>query len=170
LRLPWLTRGLLALALFAPFAVRAIELDIREVALDTRALIGHPEDPSPQNGGSITNAGFIATPQGTLVIDTSASKALGEAWRSAIEGRAKAPIVRVFNTLLHPTTSSATRHSRQARSLPCQPRDSRSMRSATLSTTTFTAWSATQCRARKRWCQPTPPSPASSSLAGTASA
>lgn len=99
---PWLKRGLLALALFAPFAVEAMELDVREVAPDTWALIGHTEDLSPQNGGNIANAGFIATPQGTLVIDTSASKALGEAWRAAIEARAKAPIVRVFNTHLHP--------------------------------------------------------------------
>ncbi len=80
----------------------AAELDVREVGPATWALIGRTEDLSPQNAGNIANAGFIATPEGVVVIDTSASRALGEAWRAAIETRAKAPIVRVYNTHLHP--------------------------------------------------------------------
>ena len=85
-----------------PGIAAAADLDIREVAPGTWALIGHTEDLSPQNAGNIANAGFIATPEGVVVIDTSASKALGEAWRAAIAARSQAPIVRVFNTHLHP--------------------------------------------------------------------
>lgn len=98
----WSRRLAGLIATLVPAAALAIELDIREVAPDTWALIGHTEDLSPQNGGNIANAGFISTPAGTLVIDTSASKALGEAWRAAIEARAKSPIMLVFNTHLHP--------------------------------------------------------------------
>ena len=99
----WLA-GLAALcaALAGAIPVRAADLDIREVAADTWALIGHTEDLTPQNRGNIANAGFIATPEGVVVVDTSASKSLGEAWRAAIEARTQAPIVRVFNTHLHP--------------------------------------------------------------------
>ena len=94
--------ALLGAASFGPGCAIASDLDIREVARDTWALIGHTEDLSPQNRGNIANAGFIATPEGVVVIDTSASKSLGEAWRAAIEARTRAPIVRVFNTHLHP--------------------------------------------------------------------
>lgn len=80
----------------------AMELDIREVGPGTWALIGRTEDLSPQNGGNIANAGFIATPEGVVVVDTSASRTLGEAWRAAIEARTKGRIVRVYNTHLHP--------------------------------------------------------------------
>lgn len=99
----WLA-GLAALcaALAGAIPVRAADLDIREVAADTWALIGHTEDLTPQNRGNIANAGFIATTEGVMVVDTSASKSLGEAWRAAIEARTQAPIVRVFNTHLHP--------------------------------------------------------------------
>ncbi|MBU3693891.1 MAG: quinoprotein relay system zinc metallohydrolase 1 [Rhodocyclaceae bacterium] len=91
-----------ALSLAATVPATAAELDIREVAPGTWALIGQTEDLSPQNAGNIANAGFIATPEGVVVIDTSASKALGEAWRAAIAARSPAPIVHVFNTHLHP--------------------------------------------------------------------
>jgi len=94
--------ALAALLLSLPATAVAIELDVREVAPDTWALIGHTEDLSPRNSGNIANAGFIATPEGVVVIDTSASKALGEAWRAAIAARSTAPVVRVFNTHLHP--------------------------------------------------------------------
>ena len=94
--------ALLGSALGVSLTSIAADLDIREVTNDTWALIGHTEDLTPQNRGNIANAGFIATPQGVVVIDTSASKSLGEAWRAAIEARTQAPIVRVFNTHLHP--------------------------------------------------------------------
>ncbi|MFZ4499357.1 MAG: quinoprotein relay system zinc metallohydrolase 1 [Burkholderiales bacterium] len=93
---------LAAVALWLPPGAAALDLDVREVAPGTWALIGRTEDLSPANGGNIANAGFIATPEGVVVIDTSASKTLGEAWRAAIEARTRAPIVRVFNTHLHP--------------------------------------------------------------------
>ncbi len=92
----------LCAALVGATPAQATDLDIREVAADTWALIGHTEDLTPQNRGNIANAGFIATSEGVVVIDTSASRALGEAWRAAIEARSRAPIVRVFNTHLHP--------------------------------------------------------------------
>ncbi len=102
----WLRRGLACAlsgaALAGPWPTLATDLDIREVAAGTWALIGHTEDLSPQNRGNIANAGFIATLEGVVVIDTSASKSLGEAWRAAIEARTQTPIVRVFNTHLHP--------------------------------------------------------------------
>ncbi len=104
-RIAWLLAraGVLLLATFAGATPSvAVDLDVREVATGTWALIGRTEDLSPQNGGNIANAGFIATPEGVVVIDTSASRALGEAWRAAIQARAQAPIVRVFNTHLHP--------------------------------------------------------------------
>lgn len=93
-----------AVALSSPLAgpACATELDVVDVGPDTWALIGRTEDLSPDNGGNIANAGFIATADGVVVVDTSASRALGEAWRAAITARAKAPVVRVFNTHLHP--------------------------------------------------------------------
>jgi len=92
----------LCAALATAVPARAADLDIRQVAADTWALIGHTEDLTPQNRGNISNAGFIATAEGVVVIDTSASKTLGAAWRAAIEARTQARIVRVFNTHLHP--------------------------------------------------------------------
>jgi len=97
-----LAHAVLSATLASPWLVSAAELDIREVAPGTWALIGQTEDLSPQNRGNIANAGFIATAEGVVVIDTSASRALGEAWRMAIEARTQAPIVRVYNTHLHP--------------------------------------------------------------------
>lgn len=90
-----------ALAMGADPAI-GTELEIRAVTTQTWALIGRTEDLSPGNGGNIANAGFIATADGTVVIDTSASKSLGEAWRRAIVERTDRPVVRVFNTHLHP--------------------------------------------------------------------
>lgn len=92
----------LLLVTVTPAAASVIGLDVREVGADTWALIGRTEDLSPQNAGNIANAGFIATSEGTVVIDTSASRALGEAWRAAIAERSTGPIRRVFNTHLHP--------------------------------------------------------------------
>lgn len=102
-----LVRGLVCgAALFVtsggPSVAAASDLDIRQIGPDTWALIGRTEDLTPQNRGNIANAGFIATREGVVVIDTSASKALGEAWRAAIEARTRVPIVRVLNTHLHP--------------------------------------------------------------------
>lgn len=99
-RRPSLLAGVLLFVL--PPVALAVELDVRQVGTDTWALIGHTEDLSPENAGNIANAGFIATPEGTVVIDTSASRALGEAWRKAIAAHSKAPIRKVLNTHLHP--------------------------------------------------------------------
>jgi uncharacterized sulfatase len=94
----------LALAALGALAMPAFGagLEVQAVAADTWALVGHTEDLTPSNGGNIANAGFVATGAGVVVIDTSASKALGEAWLAAIRDRSTEPVVRVYNTHLHP--------------------------------------------------------------------
>ncbi len=92
----------LLLATGASQSLKAADLDIQSVAPRTWALVGKTEDLSPQNAGNIANAGAIATADGVVVIDTSASKALGEAWRAAIAERTSQALRLVLNTHLHP--------------------------------------------------------------------
>lgn len=73
-----------------------------KVAADTYVFLGRRENFSPLNGGNIVNTGFIVTRAGVVVIDTGPSALYGREMREAIAGVTPLPVIRVFNTHLHP--------------------------------------------------------------------
>ncbi|WP_085316934.1 quinoprotein relay system zinc metallohydrolase 1 [Derxia lacustris] len=96
-----LARLLAALALAAGSAV-ADAPDYRlapaRVAPEVFVVEGVREHFSLRNGGAIVNTGYIATPDGAIVIDTGPSRRYGEALRAAAGGKVAA----VFVTHAHP--------------------------------------------------------------------
>ncbi len=78
------------------------DLKPRQIAPDTWVIEGAVEDFSPENGCNIINTGFIATPEGVIVINTGPSKQYGEQQRKAIEKVTKAQVRHVINLNLHP--------------------------------------------------------------------
>lgn len=57
---------------------------------------------SRANGGDIANTGFIATPAGTVVIDTGPSLRYGQAQRAAARAATGRDVVQVYLTHAHP--------------------------------------------------------------------
>lgn len=92
----------LLLASSAAAATRDYALKPQVVAPDTYVFVGLDEDFSLRNGGNIVNTGFIVTNDGVVVIDTGPSRLYGEQMRQAIATVTDRPIVRVYNTHLHP--------------------------------------------------------------------
>ncbi len=153
----WLTWAMLLCATQSVFAARDYALEPQQVAPNTYVLIGANEHFSFANGGNIANTGFIVTDDGVVVIDTGPSRLYGEQMIAAIRAVTDQPIVRVYNTHLHPDhflgnqafdasvstfipiTFSATRHSMQACWLLCRRRSTASGAMATVSTRTCTA-------------------------------
>lgn len=89
----------------APGAARAAGdygLEPRQVAPGTWVFFGANEHFSFANGGNIVNTGFIVTADGVVVIDTGPSRLYGEQMRAAIATVTDRPVLRVFNTHLHP--------------------------------------------------------------------
>ncbi|MCM8918881.1 MAG: quinoprotein relay system zinc metallohydrolase 1 [Candidatus Thiodiazotropha sp. (ex Lucinoma annulata)] len=74
----------------------------KEIAPGTYVLLGQNEHFNFRNGGNIVNTGFIITEKGVIVIDTGPSRLYGEQLRTAIGKITDQPIVKVFNTHLHP--------------------------------------------------------------------
>ena len=89
-----------------PAATPAAGLDYRlqprQIAADTWVLEGAVEDFSRANGCNIINTGFIATAQGTLVVNTGPSRRYGEQQREAVRRVTPQPVVQVLNLNLHP--------------------------------------------------------------------
>jgi quinoprotein relay system zinc metallohydrolase 1 len=56
----------------------------------------------PGNGGAIANIAIIATPAGTVLVDSGPSLRFGRALKAVAEGLAGKPVVRVYLTHLHP--------------------------------------------------------------------
>lgn len=100
-RLALILVGLLA---FSPAAALGPEYGLRpvKVAEDSYVLEGRKEHFSLRNGGNIVNTGFIVTQAGVLVIDTGPSRLYGQEMRAAIARVTPLPVIRVFNTHLHP--------------------------------------------------------------------
>ncbi len=84
------------------FAARDYALEPQQVAPNTYVLIGANEHFSFANGGNIANTGFIVTDDGVVVIDTGPSRLYGEQMIAAIRAITEKPVVRVYNTHLHP--------------------------------------------------------------------
>ncbi|WP_245591256.1 quinoprotein relay system zinc metallohydrolase 1 [Derxia gummosa] len=94
-------RLLLALALAGGAAVAQApdyRLDPVSVAPGVFVLEGVREHFNARNGGNIVNTGFIATPEGAIVIDTGPSRRYGEQMRAVAGGKVAA----VFITHAHP--------------------------------------------------------------------
>lgn len=88
------------------FATAAQPLDYglkpETVGEGTYVFIGSTENFSPANGGNIVNTGFIVTTDGVVVIDTGPSARYGREMRAAIAKVTDKPIIRVFDTHMHP--------------------------------------------------------------------
>lgn len=93
-------------AVFLPLTASAGDFDYAlqpvRVAGDAWAFIGRSEDFSTVNGGNIVNSGFIAGPQGVIVIDTGSSRRYGEQMRAAIARVNDGRVALVINTHHHP--------------------------------------------------------------------
>lgn len=81
---------------------RSYHLVPQEVAPGTYVFVGRTENFSTENGGNIVNTAFIITKAGVVVIDTGPSYLYGREMRAAIAKVTPLPVVRVFNTHLHP--------------------------------------------------------------------
>lgn len=96
--------GLTALVLAMPAAAQSPDYGLKAEAVGEGAyvFIGSTDDFSPANGGNIVNTGFIVTDDGVVVIDTGPSARYGREMRAAIARVTDKPIVRVFDTHMHP--------------------------------------------------------------------
>lgn len=95
----WLILGV---ALAPAWAAKDYGLAPQRVAPDTYVLFGANEHFNFRNGGNIVNTAFIVTADGVVVIDTGPSRLYGEQMRAAIAEITDRPIVKVYNTHLHP--------------------------------------------------------------------
>lgn len=77
-------------------------LQPRPLAADTWVIEGAVEDFSRANGCNIINTAFIATPEGTWVINTGPSRLYGEQQRAAVARATPQPVKRVLSLNLHP--------------------------------------------------------------------
>ena len=102
--------GLLGLAalVLAPLAQAVdlahldYQLQPRVIAADTWVIEGSVEDFSRANGCNIINTGFIATPEGSWVINTGPSLKYGQQQRAAIARTTPHPVRAVVSLNLHP--------------------------------------------------------------------
>jgi uncharacterized sulfatase len=78
------------------------QLQPRQVADNTYALIGQNEHFSFRNGGNIVNTGFIVTESGVVVIDSGPSRLYGEQLKVAIAKVTDKPVIKLFITHMHP--------------------------------------------------------------------
>ena len=78
------------------------QLQPRALAADTWVIEGAVEDFSRANGCNIINTGFIATPEGSWVINTGPSLQYGQQQRAAIARTSPYPVRGVVGLNLHP--------------------------------------------------------------------
>lgn len=78
------------------------QLQPRQLAADTWVIEGAVEDFNRSNGCNIINTGFIATPEGTWVINTGPSLKYGQQQRAAIARVTPQPVRAVLSLNLHP--------------------------------------------------------------------
>ena len=106
-----LRTGVLGLALLAGLAQAQTQtgltlpdyrLQPRQLAADTWVIEGAVDDFSRANGCNIINTAFIATPEGTWVINTGPSRLYGEQQRQAVARATPQPVKRVLSLNLHP--------------------------------------------------------------------
>lgn len=95
--IPALLASLLAHAADFDYALTA-----QRIAPDVYVFVGRTEDFTPANGGNIVNSAFIATPQGSIVIDSGSSRRYGEQMRAAIARVTSQAVALLINTHHHP--------------------------------------------------------------------
>ena len=102
---PWLLAMLAVISAVrasAPAQAEDYAMAAREVAPGVYAVITPARDfPNPQNKGWNSNAAFVLTGDGILVVDTGSSQAIGQALRKVIRGVSPAPIRWIVNTHGH---------------------------------------------------------------------
>ncbi|MBE0620266.1 MAG: MBL fold metallo-hydrolase [Burkholderiales bacterium] len=93
----------IACALLAAAAVAAEAIGVKPVQVSEHAwyVQGLPGPASAANQGYVSNAGFVVTPEGVVVIDALGTPALGRALLAAIRTVSDAPIRRVIVTHYH---------------------------------------------------------------------
>lgn len=91
--LSFLLRAATALIALAAAAQAAEPLRTEQLAPGVFMVKGAPEEPSPANGGRVSNLGILAGPEGAVVIGTGTSAAEGEALLAEAERLAGKPVV-----------------------------------------------------------------------------
>ncbi|MES9970081.1 MAG: quinoprotein relay system zinc metallohydrolase 1 [Candidatus Thiodiazotropha sp.] len=93
---------ILALVFMPAWGAKDYRLKPVEIAPGTYVLLGEKAHFNFRNGGNIVNTGFIVTDAGVVVIDSGPSRFYGEQLRQAIGKITEKPILKLFNTHLHP--------------------------------------------------------------------
>ena len=79
----------------------SVQLKPVQVGPHSWAVIGVPEVADARNQGFMSNAGYVITPEGVVVIDALATPALAEKLLATIRSQTEAPIRRVILTHYH---------------------------------------------------------------------
>lgn len=96
--------ALLGLAVAGAALAQPLRYDLkpRRIADGHWVIEGAVEDFSRANGCNIINTAFVATGEGTVVINTGPSRLYGEAQRQAVAAATREPVQRVLSLNLHP--------------------------------------------------------------------
>lgn len=96
--------ALLGLAVAGAALAQPLRYDLkpRRIADGHWVIEGAVEDFSRANGCNIINTAFVATGEGTVVINTGPSRLYGEAQRQAVAAATREPVQRVISLNLHP--------------------------------------------------------------------
>lgn len=99
----WLPGALAGLLLWLPGPPATAQLaPPLAVAPGVFVVPGSLGEATPANRGAVGNAGFIATPAGTVVVNTGGSRRLGEALLAAAERTTRQPVVLAVITQAQP--------------------------------------------------------------------
>ncbi|MDI1294560.1 MAG: quinoprotein relay system zinc metallohydrolase 1 [bacterium] len=89
-------------------ATQSYRIDPVAVADGVWMIHGADAPMLPANGGAIANIAIIATPVGTVLVDSGPSLRYGQALKGVAEALTAKPVVRVYLTHLHPDHGMGT--------------------------------------------------------------